>query len=157
MGSTYKLSQRESALTLGVPGIRSGCSRGFRFALLSSRTALPSSESSWALNTLYVQRGRRTLCGTGPAPTLMTVCASTVRNSAVCTPSSPTSAPAAAFYEGSRGETAEAEARLFYDAIANDKSPFVLPEQAAVVTQILEVSTLRLPRAKPVFNPELSK
>ena len=45
----------------------------------------------------------------------------------------------AAFFDGAKGESpADREARLWIDAVVNDKAPFVLPEQAIVVTKILE-------------------
>lgn len=48
-------------------------------------------------------------------------------------------AKGAAFFDGVKGETpADREARLWIDAVVNDKPPFVLPEQALVVTKILE-------------------
>ena len=49
------------------------------------------------------------------------------------------SAGGVAFYEGSNGAKPEdREAALWIDAVVNDKPPFVLPEQAYAVSQILE-------------------
>jgi predicted dehydrogenase len=43
-----------------------------------------------------------------------------------------------AFYEGRQSSPEITEQRVFYDAILNNKPLTVLPEQALVVTQILE-------------------
>ena len=43
-----------------------------------------------------------------------------------------------AFYDGSAASPSDIEARLWVDAILNDKEPVVKPEQAFVVTKILE-------------------
>ena len=48
-------------------------------------------------------------------------------------------AKGAAYFDGVKGESpADREARLWINAVVNDKDPFVLPEQAIVVTRILE-------------------
>ena len=45
----------------------------------------------------------------------------------------------AAFFDGNAGESpAEMEERLWIEAVREDKDPVTLPEQAYVVTQILE-------------------
>ncbi|MNC49481.1 hypothetical protein D3C75_986620 [compost metagenome] len=43
-----------------------------------------------------------------------------------------------AFYSGSAENEADREARMWLEAIIEDKEPVVKPEQALVVTQILE-------------------
>ena len=43
-----------------------------------------------------------------------------------------------AFYDGKGMTPAEAEARCFYNAIENGTKPITLPEQALVVSEILE-------------------
>ena len=43
-----------------------------------------------------------------------------------------------AFYDGASATPADVEARQWIDAVLNDKQPTVLPEQALVVSQILE-------------------
>jgi predicted dehydrogenase len=45
----------------------------------------------------------------------------------------------AAFYSAAKAETpADREARLWIEAVVDDKPPVVLPEEAFIVTQILE-------------------
>ena len=49
------------------------------------------------------------------------------------------SAGGVAFFDGDGNESpADREARLWIDAILHDKTPFVTPEEAIVVTRILE-------------------
>ncbi|MNC81955.1 hypothetical protein D3C75_1352660 [compost metagenome] len=43
-----------------------------------------------------------------------------------------------AFYEGESLNMGELEAKMWLEAILDDKDPVVLPEQALVVTRILE-------------------
>ena len=47
-------------------------------------------------------------------------------------------AGAIAYFEGGQGEPGYEEAKQWLDAIINDTEPLVKPEQAFVVTQILE-------------------
>lgn len=42
------------------------------------------------------------------------------------------------FYEGEQVDEAEVEARSWIDSILNDTDPVVKPEEAIVITQILE-------------------
>ena len=48
------------------------------------------------------------------------------------------SAGGVAFYEGASEKAEDREAKLWIDAVVKNKDPFVLPEQAFVVSQILE-------------------
>ena len=97
-------------------------------------------ESSWALNTLDVREAVTTVCGTKAGGDMVGgVRINGVRNGRqyVYTPDLHTGG--VAFFEGSGDEDPAArEARLWIDAVINDTEPFVLPEQAFCVTQILE-------------------
>ena len=59
-----------------------------------------------------------------------------------------------AFYDGSSESPADREARLWIDAIDKDTDPVVLPEQAIVVTRILEAIYESSKTGKPVFFNE---
>ncbi|MNI89789.1 hypothetical protein D3C73_1472380 [compost metagenome] len=48
------------------------------------------------------------------------------------------SAGGVAFFEGNEESSSDLEARLWLECILNDTEPLVKPEQALVVTQILE-------------------
>ena len=56
-----------------------------------------------------------------------------------------------AFYDGETIDPADAEARAWYKALANGTPPVVLPEQALVVTQVLEAIYTSAKTGKPVF------
>ena len=56
-----------------------------------------------------------------------------------------------AFYGGKKETDSEREARLWIDAILNDTDPIVMPEQALVVTQILEAIYKSAKTGKAVY------
>ena len=55
------------------------------------------------------------------------------------------------FYEGTEEKPADIEARLWIESILNDTEPTVKPEQALVVTQILEAIYESAKTMKPVY------
>ncbi|MNG28041.1 hypothetical protein D3C84_1132400 [compost metagenome] len=62
----------------------------------------------------------------------------------------PSEAGAIAFFSGESQRAADVEARQWIDAILNDTDPMVKPEQAYVVTQILEAIYKSAETGKPV-------
>jgi len=62
-----------------------------------------------------------------------------------------TAAGGVAFYDGIANTPAELEARQWIEAIVNDTDPCVLPQQAYVVSQILEAIYESSKTGKPVF------
>ena len=62
-----------------------------------------------------------------------------------------TSAGGVAFYSGSQGSPAAVEARRWIDAVINDTDPVVLPEQACVVSEILEAIYVSSATGKAVY------
>ena len=56
-----------------------------------------------------------------------------------------------AFYDGKSETEGDREARLWIESIINDTTPRVLPEQAAVVTEILEAIYVSAREGKPVY------
>lgn len=97
-------------------------------------------ESSWALNMLDPREAITTLCGTdGGADMLDGVRINGIRNARQYVLKPDLNAGGVAFYEGAGNQAPEnREARLWLNAVINDTDPFVLPEQALVVSQILE-------------------
>ncbi len=115
-------------------------------------------ESSWALNTLQVGEGMCTLCGTkgglDMADTGEKLRFNTVKHNTQVTEEPALGAGGVAFFDGSSAKTPhEQENRNFYGAVeANDKSLLnVKPEQAVVVTRILEAIYESSKSGKPVF------
>ena len=98
-------------------------------------------ESSWALNMLDPQEAKTTICGTlGGADMNGGIRINNIVNNYqnVSTPDLK-AASGAAFFEGAGGgEPHEIEAYQWIQSIINDTEPLVKPEQALVVTKILE-------------------
>jgi predicted dehydrogenase len=97
-------------------------------------------ESAWALNSLDVREAVTSFCGTLAGADMNDgVQINGILNNAQYVLKPTLSGKGAAFYDGAKGESsADREARLWIDSIVNDTNPLVLPEQAIVVTKILE-------------------
>lgn len=96
-------------------------------------------ESSWALNSLDVDEAKTTLCGTkAGADMKQGLRINGVKHNHQYTEQVSLDAGGVDFYDGAAATPADLEARSWIDAVINDKTPVVLPEQAYVVTQILE-------------------
>lgn len=97
-------------------------------------------ESAWALNTLEVREAKTAICGTLAGADMNDgLRINSIHNNRqiVTTPSF--EAGGAAFNDGKKGdEPSDIEERLWIEAVRDDKAPFTLPEQAYVVTRILE-------------------
>ena len=111
-------------------------------------------ETSWALNTDEpVQEGSCVLCGSKAGISLKNneLRINKVELGRQVVTSVDCSAGGVAFYDGASMTPAEAEARAWIDAIVNDTEQVVLPEQAMVVSQILEAIYVSSETGKPVF------
>lgn len=109
-------------------------------------------ESSWALNTLAVGESKTTLCGTEAGADMwdgLRINGEEFGRTYVKTPD--LEAGGVAFYGGKSETPSDREARLWIESIVNDTDPIVLPEQAYVVTQILEAIYESSSTGKPVF------
>lgn len=96
-------------------------------------------ESSWALNSLDVREAQTTLCGTeGGADMIGGLRLNGENLSRLYETKVDLNAGGVAFYDGKTENESVLEARLWVEAILNDTDPVVKPEQALVVTQILE-------------------
>ena len=96
-------------------------------------------ESSWALNTLDVKESKCTLCGTKAGADMDdSLRINTVEFGKQVTIKPDMQNGGVDFYDGVVENPADIEARQFIDAILEGKEPVVKPEQAIVVTRILE-------------------
>ncbi|WP_042222663.1 Gfo/Idh/MocA family protein [Oceanobacillus manasiensis] len=96
-------------------------------------------ESSWALNTLDVDEAKCSLCGTeGGADMKDGLRINGEKHSKLYTNNIELGAGGVAFYEGKSESDADLEAYLWINSIIDDTDPIVKPEEAFVVTQILE-------------------
>jgi predicted dehydrogenase len=113
-------------------------------------------DASWALNTLDVKEAKTTLFGTlaGADMEENTVRVNGEEFGKFVTRKAELGAGGVAFYDGKSAKPHEIEAQQWIDAILNDTEPLVKPEQALVVTQILEAIYESGKTGKPVYFNE---
>ena len=102
-------------------------------------------EASWALNVRESKEASTTLCGTKAGAEILSGMSyqedQLIINRGHCgelTEETISAAGNVAYFEGTNGEPGTLEARQWLEAIRDDTEPLVKPEQAFVVTQILE-------------------
>jgi len=96
-------------------------------------------ESSWALNTLDVKEAKTTLCGTLAGADMndgLTINNIKYNKQNIEKPN--LKSGGVAFNDAQSATPSDLEAYHWIDAVINDKEPVVKPEEAFVVTQILE-------------------
>ena len=111
----------------------------FGFVVMENGATV-SVESSWAINSLCTKEATTIVCGTKAGGDLVDgVRINGIRQGRKYDYSPDLGSGGVAFYSGS-GEEGEStrEARQWIDAVVNNKTPCVLPEQAYCVTRILE-------------------
>jgi len=155
VGTAYhKLSQTEKAANAWGPWDPSSFTvedSAFGFVTMKNGATI-FLESSWALNTLDEGEAKSTLCGTlGGADMKDGLRLNGEKYSRLYDQKILTEAGGVAFYDGAVETDAIVEARTFIDCIINDTEPVVKPEQALVVTQILEAIYESSKTGKPVF------
>ncbi len=109
-------------------------------------------ESSWALNTLEIGEAQTTLCGTLGGADMrngLRINGQRFGKHFIETPQLGTGG--VDFYQGESMDPNEMEARVFYDAILEGKPLVVQPEEALLVTEILEAIYESGRIGKPVF------
>lgn len=96
-------------------------------------------ESSWALNTLDVDEAKTSLCGTKAGADMKGgLRINRVQYNHQCVETPDLNAGGVAFFDGTKEKDSDIEQRIFYHAVADGAPVVVKPEQAMVVTQILE-------------------
>jgi predicted dehydrogenase len=142
LGTSYhKLSQRENAANAWGPWDPAKFTvEDSAFGMITMENgATVILESSWALNTLEVDEAKCTLSGTeGGADMKDGLRINGEKNSRLFTTDIELKSGGVAFYEGAKDSAPELEMRMWIDAIEKDKDPVVTPEQACVVSEILE-------------------
>ena len=109
-------------------------------------------ESSWALNTLDKGEAQTTLCGTKAGADNrngLRINGQKYGNHYVEEPDLGTGG--VAFYKGEKESAGDREARVFVEAILEDKELTVKPRQALVVTEILEAIYKSAEKGEPVY------
>lgn len=98
-----------------------------------------SLEASWALNSLDIDEAKTSLCGTKAGADMKDgVRINTVKYGKQVVEKPGLDAAGVAFYDGSDDKPQEIEQKTFYNAVMNGGDLVVTPEQALVVTKILE-------------------
>ncbi len=112
-------------------------------------------QSSWALNTHKSCEAKFAVCGTrGGADMYDGLVLNTIKHGKQVNIMPQLDAKGVAFYDGKSITPAEAEARCFYNAIATGTKPITLPEQALVVSEILEGIYVSAKTGKPYYFGE---
>ncbi|WFR58096.1 Gfo/Idh/MocA family oxidoreductase [Anaerocolumna sp. AGMB13025] len=110
-------------------------------------------ESSWALNTCEpIPEGSTVLCGSDAGAQIkggVTINKGEFNRLIEIKPD--LSSGGVAFYEGVSDNPAEVEARRWIDAVKNDTEVVVKPEQACVVSEILEAIYKSAKSGQPVY------
>jgi len=142
LGRTYhELSQTENAANAWGPwDPKKFTVEDSAFAMITMENgASIVLESSWALNTLEVDEAKVTLCGNkAGADMKQGLRINGEENSRLYVKEIELNSGGVAFYDGASDDPAELEARAWIDAVQNDKELVVKPEQALVVSEILE-------------------
>ncbi len=110
-------------------------------------------ESSWALNTCEpIQEGSTVLCGTDAGAQIKNgVTINKAEFNRLVDIKPDMASGGVAFYDGNSMSPADVEARRWIDAVKNDTDPVVLPEQACVVSEILEAIYKSAASGQPVY------
>ncbi len=111
-------------------------------------------ETSWALNTVNtIEEGSCELCGTKGGLQIINnrLTINTARYDKLSIEEVDTGNRGVAFYAGRNYTPSQRECMRWYDSLRNDKTPVVTPEQALVVSQILEAIYVSSETGKPVF------
>lgn len=123
----------------------------FGFVVMENGATI-SVESSWAINIADPIEASTLLAGTkGGADMFDDLRINYVKNGRQVIEKPNFDAGGVAFYDGCSDDPAELECRAFYDAVINDKEVSTKPEQAMVVTQILEAIYESAKTGQPVY------
>ncbi|MEK3910704.1 Gfo/Idh/MocA family protein [Paenibacillus sp. FSL H7-0331] len=142
LGTTFhKLSQKENAANAwGSWDPKKFTVEDSAFGMITMKNgATIILESSWALNTLDVKEAKCTLSGTeGGADMEDGLRLNGEKHSRLYKNQIELGTKGVDFYDGKQESMQDTELRLWIDAVINDTQPIVTPEQACVVSEILE-------------------
>ncbi|HHW71016.1 MAG TPA: Gfo/Idh/MocA family oxidoreductase [Clostridiales bacterium] len=155
VGTAYhKLAERENAANAWGPWDPNKFTvedSAFGFIVMEDGATIVL-ESSWAINMLQVGEAKTTLCGTEAGADMwdgLTINGEQFGKLYTFKPEF--AAGGVDFYEGETEDPNILEARTWIDCIKNDTEPVVKPEQALVVTEILEAIYESSRTGKPVY------
>ncbi|WP_042206577.1 Gfo/Idh/MocA family protein [Paenibacillus durus] len=137
----HKLGQRENAANAFGPWDPEQFKvedSAFGFITMENGATI-ALESSWALNVAEYGEAKTLLCGTEAGADMTDgLRINGERSGRLYETNIELTPGGVAFYSGDEESEADREARLWLEAVTLDKEPLVKPEQAFVVTQILE-------------------
>ncbi len=114
--------------------------------------AVVTLESSWALNVAEAREACYVLCGDkGGIDTLDDLRVNYVKHGRQCIETPNLNAGGVAFYDGDSKDNSFIDQRIWIDAVLGKREQCVKPEQAMVVTQILEAIYESAKTGKPVY------
>ncbi|MBV7507581.1 Gfo/Idh/MocA family oxidoreductase [Bacillus sp. sid0103] len=160
MGTTYhKLSQKKNAANAWGPWDPEKFTvedSAFGFITMENGATIVL-ETSWALNSLEVDEAKCSLSGTeGGADMKDGLRIHGEKYGKLYTTNVDLNTGGVAFYDGKQESDADLEARLWIENIINDTEPLVKPEEALVVTEILEAIYESAKTGKAVYFEEKS-
>ncbi len=155
MGSTFhKLGKKENAANAWGPWDPKKFTvedSAFGFIKMKNGSTIIL-ESSWALNSLEVDEAKCALSGTeGGADMKDGLRIHGEEFGSLYTTNVELENKGVDFYEGETVDEAEVEARSWIDSIVNDTEPVVKPEEAMIITQILEALYQSAKSGKAVY------
>lgn len=155
VGTTYKKlgQQRDTANAWGDwnPEEFTVEDSAFGFIVMENGATIVL-ESSWALNLADPYEAITLLCGDKAGADMFNgLRLNYVKNGRQVIETPDFKAGGVAFYEGATSDPSDLESRAWIDAIKNDKEVPTKPEQALVVTQILEAIYKSAKTGKPVY------
>ncbi len=123
----------------------------FGYIVMKNGTVV-SLDTSWAINLVETREAVFAIAGVnGGIDTIDGVRVNGVKHNRQYEEVPNLKAGGVAFYEGSSSSPSDVEAGRWIKAVVEDTDPCVLPEQALVVTQILEAIYTSAKTGKPVF------
>jgi predicted dehydrogenase len=127
----------------------------FGFIVMENGATIDLS-ASWALNTLDVEEARTMLCGTKAGADMHNgeLHINGVKHGKLYVTTPDMKKKGVDFYEGSKDDPKVMEQRVFVNAIRGEGELTVKPEQAFVVTQILDAIYQSAKTGKPVYFNE---
>lgn len=142
LGTSYrKLAERENAANAWGPwDPKKYTVEDSAFGMITMKNgATIMLESSWAINMLQTGEAKCTLCGTeGGADMWNGLTINGEQHSRLYNKTIQLETGGVDFYDGTADKAEDLEARLWIEAIEHDRDPVVTPEQACVVSEILE-------------------
>lgn len=113
-------------------------------------------EASWALNTLDVEEAKTSLCGTKAGADMKDgLRVNRVKYNKQCVEKPDMASGGVAFFDGESQLDSDLEQKAFYNAITKGEELVVKPEQAIVVTRILEAIYESAKTGKTVYFDQL--